>query len=84
MSNTKLPAADPQPCAPAGETETSSADKPKGGAGNFRNDPYRAARAGRKGGQASGGNFKHDRERAAQAGRKGGQSRSSKRDLAET
>lgn len=41
--------------------------------GNFANDHERAAKAGRKGGQASGGNFANDREKAAQAGRKGGQ-----------
>lgn len=52
--------------------------------GNFKNDPQRAAEAGRKGGQQSqsdgghraqqgDGNFANDRERAAEAGRKGGQ-----------
>ncbi|AWK85716.1 general stress protein [Azospirillum thermophilum] len=41
--------------------------------GNFKNDPERAAEAGRKGGHVSGGNFKNDPERAAEAGRKGGQ-----------
>jgi general stress protein YciG len=45
----------------------------KASGGNFRNDPQRAAQAGRKGGEASGGNFANDRARAAQAGRKGGQ-----------
>ncbi len=44
----------------------------RGGAGNFRNDPKRAAEAGRKGGRQSGGNFKNDPARAAAAGRKGG------------
>lgn len=43
-----------------------------GGAGNFAENPERAAEAGRKGGQASGGNFKNNPERAAEAGRKGG------------
>ncbi|MDZ5605452.1 general stress protein [Pseudomonas sp. RP23018S] len=42
-------------------------------AGNFANDPDRAARAGQKGGKASGGNFANDPERASRAGRKGGQ-----------
>ncbi len=41
--------------------------------GNFKNDPERAAEAGKKGGEASGGNFKNDPERAAEAGHKGGQ-----------
>ncbi|WP_028694171.1 general stress protein [Pseudomonas cremoricolorata] len=41
-------------------------------AGNFANDPQRAARAGQKGGQASGGNFANDPARASEAGRKGG------------
>lgn len=48
----------------------------KGGSasgGNFKNDPERAARAGRKGGEQSGGNFKHNPARAAEAGRKGGE-----------
>lgn len=40
--------------------------------GNFKNDPERAAEAGRKGGEVSGGNFKNDPLRAAEAGRKGG------------
>jgi general stress protein YciG len=44
----------------------------RGGAGNFANNPQRAAEAGRKGGQMSGGNFAKDRERAAEAGRLGG------------
>ncbi|MFS0827224.1 con-10 family general stress protein [Pseudomonas phoenicis] len=42
-------------------------------AGNFANDPDRAARAGQKGGKVSGGNFANDPQRASQAGRKGGQ-----------
>lgn len=52
--------------------------KSKGGespsSGNFKDDPARAAEAGRKGGEASGGNFKNDPARAAEAGRKGGKS----------
>lgn len=44
----------------------------RGGAGNFAENPERAAEAGRKGGQASGGNFKNSPERASEAGRKGG------------
>lgn len=44
----------------------------KGGAGNFAENPERAADAGRKGGRLSGGNFRSDPERAAEAGRKGG------------
>ncbi|HSX30581.1 MAG TPA: general stress protein [Candidatus Saccharimonadales bacterium] len=40
--------------------------------GNFRNDPKRAAAAGRIGGRMSPGNFKNDPERARAAGRKGG------------
>lgn len=45
----------------------------RGGAGNFAENPARAADAGRKGGQVSGGNFRNNPERAAEAGRKGGQ-----------
>lgn len=45
----------------------------KANKGNFANDPERAARAGRKGGQVSGGNFKNNPQRAAEAGRKGGE-----------
>ncbi|ELY3449239.1 TPA: general stress protein [Salmonella enterica subsp. enterica serovar Senftenberg] len=45
----------------------------RGGAGNFAENPERAAEAGRKGGQASGGNFRNSPERAIEAGRKGGQ-----------
>ncbi|MBF7141622.1 general stress protein [Pseudomonas sp. hsmgli-8] len=41
-------------------------------AGNFANNPTRAAEAGRKGGSVSGGNFANDPARAAEAGRKGG------------
>jgi general stress protein YciG len=56
--------------------KSESSDKRGQSSGNFRNDPERAAEAGRKGGQAggqaSGGNFKNDPERAAEAGRKGG------------
>lgn len=44
----------------------------RGGAGNFAENPERAADAGRKGGQISGGNFRNDPERAIEAGRKGG------------
>ncbi|MCZ4061114.1 general stress protein [Pantoea sp. LMR881] len=44
----------------------------RGGAGNFAENPERAAEAGRKGGKASGGNFKNSPERASEAGRKGG------------
>jgi|GEM_PF-2294395 len=44
----------------------------RGGAGNFAENPERAAEAGRKGGQASGGNFKNSHARASEAGRKGG------------
>jgi general stress protein YciG len=54
--------------------KSESSDKRGQSSGNFRNDPERAAEAGRKGGQAggqaSGGNFKNDPERAAEAGRK--------------
>ena len=49
--------------------------QPRGGSGNFAEDPKRASEAGRKGGQASGGNFKNDRERASTAGKKGGKNR---------
>lgn len=45
----------------------------RGGAGNFAENPERAAEVGRKGGRVSGGNFKNNPERAAEAGRKGGQ-----------
>lgn len=45
----------------------------RGGAGNFAENPERAAEAGRKGGRISGGNFKNNPERASEAGRKGGQ-----------
>ncbi|WP_350262668.1 general stress protein (plasmid) [Pantoea sp. BJ2] len=45
----------------------------RGGAGNFAENPQRAAEAGRKGGQVSGGNFRNNPERAIEAGRKGGQ-----------
>ncbi|WEA05764.1 general stress protein [Pantoea dispersa] len=45
----------------------------RGGAGNFAENPQRAAEAGRKGGQISSGNFKNNPERAIEAGRKGGQ-----------
>ncbi|UKY36467.1 general stress protein [Pantoea dispersa] len=45
----------------------------RGGAGNFAENPERAAEAGRKGGQISSGNFKNNPERAIEAGRKGGQ-----------
>ncbi|MHB2095897.1 con-10 family general stress protein [Pantoea dispersa] len=45
----------------------------RGGAGNFAENPERAAVAGRKGGQISSGNFKNNPERAIEAGRKGGQ-----------
>lgn len=45
----------------------------RGGAGNFAENPGRAAEAGRKGGRISGGNFKNNPERASEAGRKGGQ-----------
>ena len=44
--------------------------------GNFRNDPERAAEAGRKGGQsvpAEERSFSKDHELAAEAGRKGGE-----------
>ena len=44
--------------------------------GNFKNDPARAAEAGRKGGQdvpAEERSFSKDRELAAEAGRKGGE-----------
>ena len=44
--------------------------------GNFKNDPARAAEAGRKGGQdvpANERSFSKDRELAAEAGRKGGE-----------
>jgi general stress protein YciG len=41
-------------------------------AGNFANDPERAALAGKKGGKLSGGRFKKGDSRAAEAGRKGG------------
>lgn len=44
----------------------------RGGAGNFAENPERAAEAGRKGGRASGGNFRNNPERASEAGRKGG------------
>lgn len=44
----------------------------RGGAGNFAENPERAAEAGRKGGKQSGGNFKNNPERAVEAGRKGG------------
>lgn len=44
----------------------------RGGAGNFAENPERAADAGRKGGRVSGGNFRNDPERAVKAGRKGG------------
>ncbi|MFZ1483404.1 MAG: general stress protein [Candidatus Saccharimonadales bacterium] len=40
--------------------------------GNFRNDPSRAAAAGRLGGKVSPGNFKNNPERARAAGKKGG------------
>jgi general stress protein YciG len=40
--------------------------------GNFRNNPKRAAEAGKLGGKVSPGNFKNDPERARAAGRKGG------------
>jgi len=46
--------------------------KPKGGAGNFANDPERAREAGKMGGRLSGGNFRNNPERAVEAGRKGG------------
>lgn len=45
----------------------------RGGAGNFAENPERAAEAGRKGGSISGGNFRNNPERASEAGRKGGQ-----------
>lgn len=45
----------------------------RGGAGNFAENPERAAEVGRKGGRVSGGNFKNNPERAIEAGRKGGQ-----------
>ena len=45
----------------------------RGGAGNFAENPERAAEAGRKGGRISGGNFRNNPERASEAGRKGGQ-----------
>ncbi|HYF06569.1 MAG TPA: KGG domain-containing protein [Acetobacteraceae bacterium] len=57
------------------------ANQGKGSAGNFANDPKRAAEAGRKGGMASRGgggkennpaNFANDRQKASDAGRKGG------------
>ena len=44
----------------------------RGGAGNFAENPERAAEAGRKGGRLSGGNLKNSPERASEAGRKGG------------
>ncbi|VXC44800.1 Stress-induced protein [Pantoea brenneri] len=44
----------------------------RGGAGNFAEDPERAAEAGRKGGRISGGNFRNNPERASEAGKKGG------------
>ncbi|MCZ4061056.1 general stress protein [Pantoea sp. LMR881] len=44
----------------------------RGGAGNFAENPQRAAEAGRKGGQVSSGNFRNSHERAVLAGRKGG------------
>lgn len=45
----------------------------RGGAGNFAENPERAAEVGQKGGRISGGNFKNNPERAREAGRKGGQ-----------
>ncbi|MFA5003819.1 MAG: stress-induced protein [Candidatus Saccharimonadales bacterium] len=40
--------------------------------GNFKNDPARAAAAGRIGGRISPGNFKNNPERARTAGKRGG------------
>lgn len=65
-------------------TREGRAEGGRNSGGNFKNDPQRAAEAGRKGGQQSqsggsdggqqgDGNFANDRERAAEAGRKGGQ-----------
>jgi general stress protein YciG len=57
--------------------DKTSEGRSKGGqnsGGNFKNDPQRAAVAGRKGGQESGGNFKNDPKRASEAGKKGGES----------
>lgn len=54
----------------------SDEDRSRGGqhsSGNFKNNPARAAEAGRKGGQKSSGNFKNNPARAAEAGRKGGE-----------
>ncbi|WP_115064898.1 general stress protein [Pantoea agglomerans] len=45
----------------------------RGGAGNFAENPERAAEVGQRGGRVSGGNFKNNPERAKEAGRKGGQ-----------
>jgi len=45
----------------------------RGGAGNFAENPERAAEAGKKGGRISGGNFKNNPARAPEGGRKGGQ-----------
>lgn len=59
----------------------------KGGqnsSGNFKNDPARAAEAGRKGGEMSGGNFKNDPSRAAEAGRMGGEARAQNRERSES
>ena len=64
------------------------ANQGKGSAGNFANDPRRAAEAGRKGGMASRGgggkennpaNFANDRQKASEAGRKGGLATHSRR-----
>lgn len=64
------------------------ANQGKGSAGNFANDPRRAAEAGRKGGMASRGgggkennpaNFANDRQKASEAGRKGGLASHNKR-----
>ena len=60
--------------------DKASEGRSKGGqnpGGNFRNDPQRAAEAGRKGckgGRESGGNFRMDPKRASVAGKTGGES----------
>ena len=47
--------------------KTKSEDTPKKGSGNFKDDPARAAEAGRKGGQSSGKGAKGDKAKSGKS-----------------
>ena len=47
--------------------KTKSEETPKKGSGNFKDDPARAAEAGRKGGQSSGKGAKGDKAKSGKS-----------------